>query len=336
MRTLLSLLLLAAFQAVAIADIRVVTSTPTYADIVRQIGRDHVRVQSIMRGPESSHNVIPKPSHIMKLRKAKLFIHSGLDGEPWVPQLVKGARKPHLLPGRNGNIDVSRGIPLKQVPKPGDLSRAQGDIHVYGNPHYTLDPLNGVIIARTIAHALKRADPGNAETYERNLEAYSDRLRSLAEALEKKMAPYRGARVVTYHRTWPYFLDRFGLVKIAEVEPKPGISPGPQHLHDCIEQMKARQAKIVIVETFNPKKNADFVAKQAHGKSVVLAHEVHALPGCNSYEDFLERNVNALLAAFQEIGLKPNSPDRLDSGQNGNPIIAGDDGVASRNASSRP
>jgi ABC-type Zn uptake system ZnuABC Zn-binding protein ZnuA len=289
------------------AAIRVVTSTPTLADITRQIGGDHVKVESIMRGPENVHNVSPKPSFMMKLRKADLFIHSGLDAEPWVPLLIKGARNPDLLYGQPGNVDVSPGITLKEVPKRGELSRALGDIHVYGNTHYALDPMNGVIMARTIALALTRADPGHRNEFDANYEAFAERMHALTERLTAEMAPYRGTPVVTYHRTWPYFLGRFGLIKVAEVEPKPGIAPGPQHLTKCVETMTGHGAKIVIVETYNPKKNADNVARRVEGHALVLAQGVRAVPEADTYENLFEYNVSTLLAAFEELGIKPRT-----------------------------
>lgn len=294
-----------AWPALARAELRVVTTTPTLADIVRQIGGPHVRVDSIMRGPESSHNVVPKPSHMMKLRRARLFIHSGLDGELWAPLIAKGARKRRLLPGGEGNVDVSKGITLKQVPKRGELSRAQGDIHVFGNPHYVLDPLNVILIARTITDRLKREDAAHAELFEHNYADFARRLRELTDRLTARMRPYRGAGVATYHRTWPYFLDRFGLVKVAEVEPKPGIAPGPQHLSACIHRMQEAGARIIIIETFNPKKDADFVAARAGGRTVVLAHEVHALPECSDTFRLFEHNISALIRAFEAAGVEP-------------------------------
>ncbi len=289
------------------AAVRVVTTTPGYADIVKQIGGSDVSVASVMRGPENSHNVRPRPSQMMKLKKAKLFVHSGLDGEAWAPLLIKGARNANLLPGRPGNVDVSRGIILKEVPKQGQLTRALGDIHVFGNPHYALDPLNVIIIARTITDALKRVKPSSADKFEANYTAYAKRMHDLSDRLVAAMKPYRGTRVVTYHRTWPYFLARFGLVSIGEVEPKPGITPGPRHLTECVERMRSEGAKIVIVETFNSLDNAKSVAQRVNGKAIVLAQEVKAVAGVDTYEQLFEYDINKLLAAFKEVGMEPST-----------------------------
>jgi zinc/manganese transport system substrate-binding protein len=287
----------------SLAVMHVVTTTPTHADLVRKVGGDHVNVESLMRGPENPHNVIPKPSFIVKLHKADLFVHTGLDGEPWVPVLLKSARRDRLLPGGEGYVDLSRGIALKEVPKRGELSRAQGDIHVYGNPHYALDPVNGVKMARTIAEALARLDPGHREIFDANYEAFARRMHELVGQWVARLEPHGAVPVATYHRAWTYLLDRFFLEEVAEVEPKPGIAPGPRHLTECVERMKARGARIVILTTFSNERNGQLVAERAGGKALVLAQEVHALPNVEQYEDIFEHNVEALLAAYRELGL---------------------------------
>ena len=307
-RVALAAALLCIAAAPALAKVRVVCTTPTYADIVRQIGGRHVRVLSIMRGPENMHNIQPKPSYMLKVKHADLFVHTGLDAELWAPLLIRGSRNPKIAPGKPGNVDLSRGIELLEVPAPGTLSRAQGDIHIFGNPHYWLDPLNGIKIARTISDALKRADPKHAGEYEANYRKFADRIRRKTAEWLKLMAPYRGTKVVVYHRGWPYFRRRFGLVKIAEVEPKPGISPGPQHLAAAIEKMKQENCRIVIVETYNNRKNADFVAQRAGGKAVLLATHVNGIKGVDSYEKLFDYNIHALLKAFHEVGIEPQAP----------------------------
>jgi zinc/manganese transport system substrate-binding protein len=287
----------------AAAAIAVVASQPDFADIARQVGGDLVEVQSIMLGPEDVHHVSPKPSQIMKLRKADLFLHGGLDGEPWVPLLLQGARRPHLLPGGAGCIDLSAGITLKEVPAAHERTRALGDIHAYGNTHYALDPLNGVIMARTIADALIRTAPQHREAIEANFRAFEASVRALTEELLAKMAPYRNTPVVTYHRSWTYFLDRFGLMRVAEVEPKPGIAPGPQAVSDCVETMRRTGAKVVIAETYADRRVAEIVAERAGGRMLVLAQQVASLPEAGTYQKLFEHNVNALLGAFQELGV---------------------------------
>jgi ABC-type Zn uptake system ZnuABC Zn-binding protein ZnuA len=194
---------------------------------------------------------------------------------------------------------------LKEVPSRGGLTRALGDIHVFGNTHYLLDPLNGLIIGRTVRDALKQAAPDHAGDFERRYEEFAGRVRAVTETLVEKMKPFEGAKVITFHRSWPYFLDRFGLVSIGEVEPKPGITPGPQHLQACVDRMRAENAKLVIVETFSSKKQADFVADKVGGMSVVLPLEVSAVPECDDYFKLFEYNVDTLIEAFHQLGVAP-------------------------------
>ncbi|GAB4144894.1 MAG: zinc ABC transporter substrate-binding protein [Planctomycetota bacterium] len=288
----------AALSTAAPAQIEVVTSTPSLADIARNVGGERVDAASIMRGPENVHNVVPKPSHMMKVRGADLFVHGGLDGEPWVPLLLKGARNRALLPGGPGNVDASRGIDLLEVPTPDQLTRAQGHIHVFGNTHYMLDPENGARVAATIRDALARADPAHAEEYRERCARYQERLDAMTADLAKQLAPWKGAAVVSYHRSFSYFLARFGLRSIAEVEPKPGIAPGPQHLQAVVEAMKGENARLVLAEKYQPIENAEWVASRVGGKAVILAHEVGSLPGVTSYEAMFRENVGRLIAAF--------------------------------------
>ena len=194
-RALLLVLVLGLTSPVAAAELRVVTPTPALADLARRVGGDRVASSSLMRGPENAHNVVPTPSFALRLRKADLFVHLGLDAEPWVPNLVRSARQQRLLPGGEANVDASPGISLLEVPAPGGLSRAFGDIHVYGNPHYLLDPLNGIRVGLTLAEAFTRADPAGAGAYAANAAALAERLRALSERLERELRPWTPTRI---------------------------------------------------------------------------------------------------------------------------------------------
>jgi len=309
-RRMLTIAVVAAIMpSFALAEVRVVTTNPTLADLTRQIGGEQVHVESLMRGPENPHNVIPKPSFVMKLRKADLFVHLGLDAEPWVPNLLRSARQARLLSGGTGNIDTSTGIVLLEVPSQGGLTRALGDIHVYGNTHYVLDPLNGIVIGQTIARALTRVEPRHASLFDERARELERGLRELTEKLTQAMEPLAGARVVTYHRTWPYFLKRFKLQKLDEVEPKPGVAPGPRHIAQLAEEMKRSGVGLVIVETFSNQRTAQRVADLSKGRTVLLAQEVNAVPGVETFQALFQYNTEALLAANRELnGTSTNPP----------------------------
>ncbi len=282
----------------AVAQVNIVTTTTTLGDIARQIGGNHVKVHALMKGPENVHDVKPKPSFVMKLRKADLFITSGLDAEMWVGQLLHTARKKHLMPGQPGYVDASRGIQLMEVPQQGQLSRANGDIHVYGNPHYDKDPMNGIIMAGTIAEALKRTDPAHAGDYDANLAAFTKDVQALTTRLQEKMKPFQGEPVIVYHTEWPYFLRRFGLVRAGEVEPKPGIAPGPQHLAQLAEDMKQQHIHVVLMATYNNRKIAQRVADNAGAQALLLAPAVNAVPQADTYQHWIEYNINTIAEAL--------------------------------------
>lgn len=286
-------------SSAAAAELRVVTTTPNLADLARQVGGARVESSSLMRGPENVHNVVPKPSFALRLRKADLFVHTGLDAEPWVPNLVRSARQARLLPGGDANVDASRGVGLLEVPDAGGLSRAFGDIHVYGNPHYLLDPANGAVVARTLADAFARKDPAGAEVYAANAEALAARLQALTSRLEERLDRWRDAPVVVYHRTWSYFLARFGLREVGTVEPKPGIAPGPGHVRTLAERMRADGVRVILLETFSDEHVADRLADQTGARALSLAQEVNALPDATDYEALFAYNVERIAEALE-------------------------------------
>jgi len=285
------------------AQVNVVTSSPTIADLVRQVGGEHVSVVSLMRAVQNPHRVGPRPSFMMKMRQADLFFHTGLDAEPWVQLLLKGVRQARLLPGGEDNVNVSAGIELMQVPERGQLSRQLGDIHVYGNPHYLLDPLNGIIVSQTIEKALAKLDREHAAEFHSRRERLVESLRRVDRGIAIAMSPYKGTPVVTFHRTWPYLLRRLGLRKIGEIEPKPGITPFPAHLDEIVRKMTDEDCRIVIIEPFNSARSGESVAERAGGKAVVLATEVGAAAGAESYQNLFHYNVRVLLATLREAGV---------------------------------
>lgn len=299
LKTLAIAVALAWSGASAHAELRIVTSTPTFADIARQVGGEHVDVESIMNGPENVHTVNARPSYMMLVKRADLFCHAGLDAEPWVPQLLKGARNRRMLPGGEGNVDLSAGVPLMEVPGQGQMSRAFGDIHVYGNTHYFHDPMNAAIIAGTMADAFSREDPANAEAYQANADAFAERMDDLVARLQEACEPFEGAPVVVYHRTWPYLLDRFGFVECAEIEPKPGIQPGPQHIREVVSRMEAQDCSVILAEAYANPRTVNGVAERAGATVVEMAHEVNAVEGVDTYEAMVEYNINAILDALR-------------------------------------
>src|SRR4051794_19001788 len=207
MKTILSIWCLAVLLPVAArAELKIVTTAPDYADIAKQIGGDKVNVHSVMKGPENVHNVMAKPTEMVFLNDADLFVHSGLDTEPWRDNLLKGARNPRVLANQPGNVDMSTGIELKEVPT-GRIGRDQGDVHSYGNPHFTLNPQIAQRMTVTLVKSMMAVDPSNAAFYRTNAATVIKSLGEIGHGIRAKFEAYAGLKVVTFHKAWDYFAD---------------------------------------------------------------------------------------------------------------------------------
>ncbi len=304
------LLFLSAFpgENQAAKKLFIVTTIPDLASIAREVGGNYVETFSIAKGYQDPHFVDPRPSYMMKLQKADVFIQVGLDLEiGWVPSLLDGARNPDILPGGKGYIDASQNVPLLEIPV-GDPTklRAQGDIHVYGNPHYWLDPLRGKIIAENIYNVLARLRPEYSKAFARNLAVFKEKIdRKTAEWI-KRMQPYEGTKIVAFHNSWPYLEERFPFDIIAFIEPKPGIPPTPRHLIRVIRTMKEHDVRVIIISPYYSKKSSQLVASRTGAILVELAGSVGAEPGIDTYFDLFEYNISKLIEAFKQAGIKPH------------------------------
>ena len=278
--------------------IKVVTTTTDMKSIAELIGGDKVSVASIATGYQNPHFVDPKPSYIISLSNADLFVTVGLDLETgWSPQLLASSRNTRIQKGSNGYVDASAGIGLLQVPT--SANRAEGDIHIYGNPHYWLDPLNGKVIARNIANGLERVDPSNKSTYESNLQSFLKKIDDKMKGWSSKMSALKGSKIIAYHNEWVYFETRFGLNIVDFMEPKPGIPPSPSQLVKVIKEIKANNIKVIISSPYFTTSSSDVVAKQTGVKVLTLATSVKAFDSINNYFDLFDFNINQLTAALQ-------------------------------------
>lgn len=325
---------LLAVPALSSSKVMVMTTTADLAALTQAVGGDLVEVQSLVKGRQDPHFIDAKPSFMLAARKADLFIRIGLEMEIGYEQLIlEGARNPKILVNSRGHLDASEGIPLLEVPGV-DMDRSMGDVHPKGNPHYWLDPANGSIIARTIAIRLSELDPGHAAAYKSNLVAFEnklaramfgdalvislgpvvlwehDRKGDLAEWLRGqgkfkdiggwvgRMTSLRGARLVAFHRSIVYFVHRFGLVIVDELEPKPGIPPTAAHLVDVIHKMNEQNVRVILQEPFYNQKPGLLVAGKTGATVVVIANSVGGDPGVEDYigliNNFVLRVVDAL------------------------------------------
>jgi len=297
----LAVALTTAGAGTASGAIRVVTTTQDLESLAREIGGDKVEVLGLAKGYQDPHNVDPKPSFILAVSRADLLIAVGRELEiGWLPPLITQSRNPKIQPGAAGYLDASGNVKILEIPT-GQLTRAMGDVHPSGNPHYWLDPNNGRLIAQAIQRKLAELSPNDKAYF---AERYADFDRRLAAA-EKKwdatMAPYKGTKLVTYHRSWPNFMERFGLDVMGYVEPKPGIPPSPTHTLELIAEMKRQGAKLVVMESYFDAKTPNKIAAEAGGTVVTLSPSVGGEKAATDYVQLFEYNVNTLAAALKRV-----------------------------------
>ncbi|HEX9189176.1 MAG TPA: metal ABC transporter substrate-binding protein [Vicinamibacteria bacterium] len=301
--SIVALALLAAWSP-ATAAVNVVATTEDLADLTRQVGGDRVKVEALARGYQDPHFVEAKPSFILKLAKADLLVAVGRELEVgWLPPLVQQSRNAKVQPGADGYLDASLNVRILEIPT-GQITRAMGDVHPLGNPHYWLDPGNGRHIAKAIADRLSRLAPADAAYFAAR---YADFDRRLAEA-EKRwdalMAPYRGLKVVTYHRSWPNFVDRFSLDVIGYVEPRPGIPPSPGHTFDLMAEMKRQGVKILIVEPYFDLKTPNAIARETGARVLVLPPSVGGEKDITDFIALFDHDVELLVRTIRETGAR--------------------------------
>ena len=298
---ILSVFLLAMlFSNTALAkQLNVVTTLPDFKSIAQYIGGDKIKVESLSSGYMDPHFVDPKPSYILKLQKADLFIENGLELEmSWADQLVKSSRNQNITHGASGYLFAGNNIKILEIPT-GKVDRSMGDIHPSGNPHYTLDPVNGKIIAKNIADKLSALDPNNTSYYAANLAKFNSEIDAKTNSWSSQLAPYKGTKIVTYHNTWKYFTDRFNLVVVDHVEPKAGVPPTAEHLVDLIATIKREKIKLIIVDTYYDRSIPDRIAKETGAKVLVLPTYVGAAPAAGSYFSLFDYDVNQIINALK-------------------------------------
>ena len=217
---------------------RVVATTEDLASLAREVGGDKVTVVALAKGYQDPHFVDPKPSFILEVSRADLLIVVGRELEiGWLPPLITSSRNAKIQPGANGYLDASANVRILEIPT-GQITRAMGDVHPQGNPHYWLDPANGRRIAQTIKDKLSQLSPADRAYFEQRYADFDKRLAAAESRWDAAMAPFKGTKIVTYHRSWPNFMERFGLNVIGYVEPKPGIPPTTSHTVELIDEMK--------------------------------------------------------------------------------------------------
>jgi zinc/manganese transport system substrate-binding protein len=260
----------------------VVATTPDLAALAREIGGDLVVVKVLAKPSEDPHFVDAKPSHVVTLNRADALIEGGADLEiGWLPPLLETARNDKIAPGTPGLIVASKGIRLLDVPA--TLDRSRGDVHAAGNPHFLIDPANAKIVAAEIARHFAQLAPASAATFKANLQAFNAAIDAKTSEWASILAPFRGAKVVTYHNDFIYFAQRYGLQVVGTLEPKPGIAPSPAHLARIIATMRNENARVILVQPYQDRKTAETVARQANGVVVGYSQQPGAFPNTTTY-----------------------------------------------------
>ena len=297
-------LLLAPAPARAQARLNVMTTTEDLAAIAREVGGDHVTVESIARGYQDPHYVEAKPSFILKLQKADVLVLVGRELEiGWLPPLIQQSRNSKIQVGGPGYLDASLQATILEIPT-GQVTRAMGDVHPLGNPHYWMDPENGKRIGKEIADKLSELRPNEKTFFQQKLADFTSRLDAAEKRWLAQLAPYKGIKVVTYHRSFPNFAERFGLDIIGYVEPKPGIPPSPQHTLDLINEMKRQNVKIMMIEPYFDLKTPNAIGRDTGAQVLVMPPSVGGVKEIGDYFKLFDYDITLLVDAIRKSGAK--------------------------------
>jgi len=287
-----------ASAAPAFAKVRVVSTLQDFASIAEAVGGDRVEATALAKGYQDPHFVDAKPSFILKLSNADLLIVAGLELEiGYLPPLLDQSRNDKIRHGSPGYLDASIGCDILQRPTT-QVTRAMGDVHPYGNPHYWTDPDNGRVIARAIAAKLAELDPSGRAAYEKNLAAFEARLAAKEKEWGAKMGPYAGTKIVTFHDSWPNFAKHFKLTIAGHVEPKPGIPPSPSHTLEIINLITAEKIPLILIEPYFDSKTPKSIAAKTGAAVVTFYPSVGGTPQIKDYFSLFDYDVDAFVAAM--------------------------------------
>jgi len=284
----------------AAKNLKVVTTLTDLTSLTQEVGGDKVDVEALAKGYQDPHFVDPKPSFLLKLRHADLLILVGLDLEiGWLPPLITQSGNGNIQPAASGYLDASQFAEILEIPQ-GAVSRAEGDVHPLGNPHYWLDPDNGRRIAKGIATKLAEMDPADRAYFQQREQDFEKRLAEADKKWQAQMATYRGRKIVTYHRSWPNFAKHFGLDVIGYIEPRPGIPPTPSHTIELVNLMKRENVKIELIEPYFDTKTPNSIASMTGAKVVVMMPSVGGKPEITDYFKLFDYDIAILTQAFQQ------------------------------------
>ncbi|HEC07359.1 MAG TPA: zinc ABC transporter substrate-binding protein [Thiolapillus brandeum] len=287
-------IVLLTFSFTAHAALRVVTTTQDLAAITEAVGGEQVKVQSLTKGTRDPHFATAKPSMIRKVFRANLLLLIGADMEiGWLPPLLQSARNSRVLPGNPGYLDLSSVVPLLGKIE-GPVSRAMGDVHAKGNPHYWLDPRNGIRMARAIATRLGELDPAHKDEFHHRFNVFVQTMDDKLPVWRSKLGHLRGESVIAYHKSFVYLADAFGFRIVDEVEPIPGIAPSAASLNALMTRIRNEHIGLLIIEPYYERRSARYLHEQTGIRVAVLPQSVGAQPGIATYFDLFDAIVDVL------------------------------------------
>ncbi len=275
----------------------VVATTTDLAYIAAQVGGDRVETSALLSGREDPHFARARPDYIVRLNRADLFIEVGMELEAaWSSIVRDSSRNKQIIGGGRGYVDASVGIRVLERPKT-RVTRAMGDVHGAGNPHYWTDPLNAVIIARNIRDALIRINPASKPTYQQNYLSFHERMKQLTIREARKFAPYKGLRVAVFHREFAYLAQRFGFEVVDSIEEIPGVPPSAARLREVSELLKSEGVRIILMAPYNDPGPSESVAERIGAKLIRMPISVASEPGMDTYEQTIEAMLERIRAA---------------------------------------
>ncbi len=300
-RILILALLMTAGTAQAGGRLNVVCTLTDLGWLAGQVGGEDIEVTVLCPGPYDPHFLPARPSLAKALGKADLLCYNGLDLEVgWLPVLLDKARNPRVRAGQPGDLDCSAALAAVLEVPAGQVSRAQGDVHPDGNPHYLLDPRNGVRVARLLAGRLALLRPEAAERFAARAETLATDLEPRIAAWQAAAAPVRAHPLVIYSKQWEYLADWLGLQLLGAVEHRPGIAPSPRHVDELTAQARAAGVTELVAAPWNHLDAAAKAAERMGATLVELPAAVGSLPGADTYPAMFDLILAGLTAAAKE------------------------------------
>ncbi len=279
--------------AIAFAKLEVATTTPDLAALVREVGQNQVDVFSIAKGTQDPHQVDAKPSFMIKLRNTDLVIEQGLELESaWIVPLIQGSRNSKLN-DKNASLELASELDPIEIPK-GKISRSEGDVHPGGNPHFQLDPIRLGLASMIIAHRMADLNPVQKEFYLKNADNFNKHMIEKTKEWQDRIKKTGITEMVTYHKTFSYFCDRFQIQCNLQLEPKPGIPPTASHILSVIDQMKKRKLHLVLVENLYDDSAKPKLEETASAHVIKVPVYVEGEPEITTNEQLIERLVKVI------------------------------------------